>query len=94
MEPELTLEDREALAVPLPVAPVDEPEKVLVRLTEPELDMVELHDAVPEDTLAETLAEMLADEGRLLEALEPEWDTVKLHEALPEDVLVADGGRL
>jgi hypothetical protein len=94
VEPELTLEDREALAVPLPVALVDGPENVLVRLTEPELDMVELHDAVPEDTLAEILVEMLADVGRLWEALEPEWDTVRLRDAVPEDVLVADEGTL
>lgn len=96
--PELTLEDMEALAVPLPVALADGPEKVLVRLTDPELDMVELHDAVPEDTLAVTLAEMLAemlvDGARLLEALEPVWDTVKLCDAVPEDVLVADKGKL
>ena len=97
MEPELTLADKEALAVPLSVALAEEPEKVLVRLAGPELDMVELHETVPEDVLAETLAEMVTDEGRLWEALEPERDAVKLPDALPEDVLpemLADEGRL
>lgn len=67
-EPELMLEDSEALAVPLPAALVDGPERVFVKLTEPDLDTVKLHDALPEDVLAERVA----DEGWLWEALEPE----------------------
>lgn len=64
-ELELTLEDREALTVPLSVALLDGPERVLVRLAETELDRVELHDTLPDDALAETLADALTDEGRL-----------------------------
>lgn len=96
IERELRLEDREALAVPLSVARVDEPEKVLVRLAEPELDMVELHGAVPDAVLAEMVTEMVTEEGRLVEVLEPEWDAVRLPDALPEDVpaeMLVDEGR-